>query len=53
MSSNLTEQLKKAGMHVELDQKALDVVCGMELDPAHTKLNAEHKAADRFFFGML
>ncbi len=42
MSSNITKQLKKAGMHIEPETRALDVVCGMELDPVHTKLHVEH-----------
>ncbi len=26
-------------MHIEPEEKVLDVVCGMELDPSHTSIN--------------
>jgi len=49
MSTNTTKQLKKAGMHIEFENKALDVICGMEVDPAHTKLHIEHKGEVYYF----
>ena len=42
MSDHFKKQLKQSGMHIELEEKVLDVICGMELDPIHTKLHAEH-----------
>lgn len=49
MSNNITKQLKKAGMHIELENKALDVICGMEVDPAQTKIHVEHKGEVYYF----
>lgn len=49
MSKNITKQLKKIGMHIEPDIHALDVVCGMELDPTQTKLHAEYKGEVYYF----
>lgn len=36
-------------MHIEPDKKVLDVVCGMELDPLKTKLQAEHQGEIYYF----
>lgn len=36
-------------MHIEQEAKALDVVCGMEIDPVHTKLHAEHRGEVYYF----
>ncbi len=44
MSTNITKKLHKAGMRIEQQMKALDVVCGMEVDPANTKLHTEHRS---------
>lgn len=49
MSKNITKKLHKIGMHVEQKIKALDVVCGMELDPLRTKLHVEHKGEVYYF----
>lgn len=49
MSSKIEKQLKRAGMHIESEKKVLDVVCGMELDPAHTKLYVEHRSEVYYF----
>lgn len=49
MSKELDKQLNKAGMHVEAAGKVIDVVCGMELDPAHAKLHAEYKGEIYYF----
>ena len=49
MSSNTTKQLKKVGMHIEPETKALDVVCGMELDPSPIKLHVEHQREVYYF----
>ena len=53
MVNNLKKQLSKSGMHIELEEKALDVICGMELDPVHTKLHAEHKGEMYYFCSMV
>lgn len=49
MSTIVTKQLKKAGMHLELEKKVLDLVCGMELDPSETKLHVEYKGEVYYF----
>ena len=49
MSTNITKELKKSGMHIELENKALDVICGMEIDPTQTKLHAEHRGEVYYF----
>lgn len=49
MTSNITKKLHKAGMHLEQQAKAFDVVCGMELKPTDTKLHAEHKGEVYYF----
>lgn len=49
MSTKIEKQLNKTGMHIEPDAKALDVVCGMELNPVSTKLHAEHKGEVYYF----
>jgi len=49
MTNNTNKQLKGANMHIESDQKVIDVVCGMELDPAHTKLHVEHRGEVYYF----
>lgn len=49
MSKNINQQLHKAGMHIEPDQKVLDMVCGMELDPSHAKLHAERRGEVYYF----
>ncbi|HEY4483288.1 MAG: hypothetical protein A3I39_01130 [Candidatus Yanofskybacteria bacterium RIFCSPLOWO2_02_FULL_47_9b] len=49
MSINLKGFLKKAGMHIEPEKKALDVICGMELDPAQVKFHVEHKNEVYYF----
>ncbi len=49
MSTNIAKKLNKAGMHIEQEPKAMDVVCGMELDPVHTKLHVEHKGEVYYF----
>ena len=36
-------------MHVEPDHKAVDVVCGMEIDPTHAKLHTEHQGSVYYF----
>lgn len=46
---NINKQLKKAGVHIEPESKVLDVVCGMELDPAHAKLHIEHQGGVYYF----
>jgi len=42
MSTKTTKQLKRDGMHIELEKRAIDVVCGMEIEPKHAKLHVEH-----------
>jgi len=49
MSTKTTKELKRAGMHIELEKKAVDVICGMELDPAHTKLHVEYNGEIYYF----
>ena len=49
MANHFKKQLHASGMHVELEEKALDVICGMELDPIHTKLHIEHKDQVYYF----
>lgn len=39
-------------MHIEAEPSALDVVCGMELDPKTTKLHVEHKGEVYYFCSM-
>lgn len=47
--SHLKKQLKRVGMHVEPHRKAIDVVCGMELDSVHTKLHEEYRREVYYF----
>lgn len=49
---NLKKQLKRSGMHIEAEPSALDVVCGMELDPKTTKLHVEHNGEVYYFCSM-
>ena len=49
MKINLKKFLRKIGMHVEPEGKALDVVCGMEVNPAHTKFHIEYKEEVYYF----
>ncbi len=49
MSTTMTKKLRKAGMHVELAGKVVDVICSMELDPMHTKLHVEHNQEVYYF----
>jgi Cu+-exporting ATPase len=49
MSTSIAKQLKKVGMHIEPETKALDVVCGMELDPSRIKLHVEHQGEVYYF----
>jgi len=49
MSTNIAKQLKKVGIHIEPEAKALDVVYGMEIDPLYTKLHVEHKGEVYYF----
>lgn len=49
MSTNMNKQLKKVGMHIEPDQKIIDMVCGMELDPTHEKLHTEYRGEVYYF----
>lgn len=49
MSKRINKKLHKVGMHIEPERKALDVVCGMEVDPAHTKLHVEHEGEEYYF----
>ena len=49
MSSKTSKQFRKAGMHIEPDHGALDMACGMELDPKTTKLHVEHRGEVYYF----
>jgi len=49
MSKNITKQLHKVGMHIESQKKALDVVCGMEIDPLRTRLHVEYRGEVYYF----
>ncbi len=49
MPSNISKELKKVGMHIEPEEKALDVICGMEVDSANTQFHAEHHG-EVFYF---
>lgn len=49
MLTNITKKLNKTGMHIVQEVKALDVICGMEVDPAQTKLHVEHKGEIYYF----
>ncbi len=46
---SITKQLKKLGMRIEMENKVLDVVCGMEFDPSDTNLHAEHNGEVYYF----
>ncbi len=49
MFKGLIKRLRQVGVHLEPDRKVLDVVCGMELDPASTRLHVEHKGEVYYF----
>ncbi len=49
MFANIIKQLRKVGAHIEPEAKALDVVCGMEVDPLHAKLHVEHSGEVYYF----
>jgi len=49
MLKRLKKLLKKAGMHIQPNEKAFDVVCGMEVDPIHTKLHVEYEGSVYYF----
>lgn len=49
MSTKTTKQLKRDGMHIELEKRAIDVVCGMEIEPKHAKLHVEHYGEVYYF----
>ena len=36
-------------MHIQPNEKAFDVVCGMEVDPIHTKLHVEYEGSVYYF----
>ena len=36
-------------MHITPEEKAFDVVCGMELDPSHAELHAEYRGEIYYF----
>jgi len=41
--------LKKSRDDSEIANKALDVICGMEVDPKHTRLHVEHSGEVYYF----
>ena len=49
MYQNINKKLSKAGMHVEPEAMAFDVVCSMEVDPEYTKLHVEHQGTVYYF----
>ena len=40
--TTLKQDLSDIGMHIEAEEFAVDVVCGMELDTSSTALHAEY-----------
>ena len=50
MKKKIKSVLRKFGFHIEAGPgMSIDLVCGMELDPVHTKLHVEHRGEVYYF----
>ncbi len=50
MPRNLNKELKKVGMHIEPEEKEIDVICGMEINSLNAKFHAEHCGETYYFY---
>lgn len=50
MNEQYTSDGARAGLHSEAEQEwALDIICGMEVDPTTTKFKADY-LSERYYF---
>lgn len=53
MAKRTTPKLHNVGLHIEPNEKAFDVVCGMELDPTQARLHSEYKGSVYYFCSLV